>query len=53
VAVKLGVDLVVDGGRERREAVAAVLADDVGFYGTGSRIGDVDDGVGKGIILRV
>jgi hypothetical protein len=49
----LGVDLVVNGVGECGEAVAAILADDVGFYGAGARIGQINDGVGNGIVMRV
>ena len=53
MAVVLGVDLVVDGGGESGKAVGAIPAHDVGFHSTGSRIGDVDNGVRKRVVLRV
>lgn len=52
VAFELGVDFVVDVG-EAREAVGAVIANDVGFYGVRARVGEVDDGAGNGIVVIV
>src|SRR5713226_9596974 len=44
--VVLRVDLVVDIRLERRETIAAVLADDVGFDRARARIGQVNHRVG-------
>ena len=52
-ALELSVDLVVDGGGEGGKAIGAVRADDVGFHGASASVGDVNDGVGKRIVLRV
>jgi len=53
VVVELRVDFVVDGAGERGEAVRAVLADDVGLDGARARVGHIDDGVGKGIVVTI
>ena len=53
VAVELRVDFVVDGTGERREAIGAILTDDVGLDGARARVGHIDDSVGKGIIATI
>ena len=52
-ALVLGINLVVDGGGQRGKAVCTVRADDVGFNGSIAGIGDVDDCIRQGIVLRV
>src|ERR1700722_3605172 len=49
----LGVDFVVHVGRERREAVDPVLADDESFYRAGAGIGEINHGTGKGRVLLI
>src|SRR5579863_9860646 len=49
----LGVNLIVDRGGKRGKAVGAVDTDDIGFYRAGAGVGEVDDGIGQGIILRI
>ena len=52
-AVILGIDFVIDGRGEGGKTVRTVFADDVSFHGSSSCVGDIDDGVGYGIVLLV
>lgn len=51
--VELGIDLIINIRGEGREAIGAVLTDDVSFYGAGSRVGEVDDSVGQRRVLVI
>src|SRR5258708_32580322 len=50
--IMLSVNLVIHSG-QAREAVGAILADDVGLHRMSARIGEVNDGPHHGIILLV
>ena len=52
-ALVLSIDLVIDGGRESREAVSPVGSDDIGLDGASAGIGQIDDGIGEGVILMI
>jgi hypothetical protein len=52
VAVELGVNLVIDRG-ETGKTVSAVFADDVGFYGVGTGVGEIHDRVGDRIVMLI
>ncbi len=49
----LGVDFVVDVGRERREPVHAILAHDESLHRAGAGIGEINDSTGKRRVLLV
>src|ERR1700758_5218412 len=53
VAIKLGVDFIVDIGREGGDVIGAVLRRDIGFYGAGAGVGEVNDGRRQGIVLTI
>src|SRR5213083_902085 len=53
LALVLGIDFVVHRRGERRKAVGAVYSDNIGLNGPSAGIGDVDDGVGKRVVLRI
>src|ERR1700758_4046963 len=53
MALVLGINFVIDGGRESRETVGAIGADDIGFHRASAGIGEIDNGVGKRVIPRV
>src|SRR5579872_4223147 len=52
VAVELGVDLVVGGGKAGK-AVGAFVPDDIGFYSVRAQVGKVDDRVEDRIVLLI
>src|SRR5581483_5211229 len=51
--LELGIHLVVDIGRECREAIVAVIADDVGLDISRASIGQIHDRAGKRRILAI
>src|SRR5258708_35346977 len=48
--VVLRIHFVIDAGLKSREAIGAVWADDIGFYGAGVSVGKVNDRVRKRIV---
>src|SRR5712692_6617157 len=51
--LKLGMDFVIHVGVESAEAIRPGVVGDVGFYGQGAHIFQVDDGAGKRRVLLV
>lgn len=49
----LGIDFVIDGGRQSREAVGAVRSNNISLDRASSGIGQVDDGIREGIVLTI
>ena len=52
-ALVLGIDLVIDSGRESGEAVSPVGSNDVGLDGASAGISEIDDGVRERVILMI
>jgi len=53
VPIKLCVHLIVDIRGKRRKSILAILAHNVGFYGAGTRVRQIDHRVRQGSILTV
>src|SRR5258708_9651152 len=51
--VVLRIHFVIDAGLKSREAIGAVWANDIGFYGAGVSVGQVNDRVRQRIVTGI